>query len=88
MDAPAQLAALLELAEQSGLGIRLASMSSESLEPGGTVVRLKGREILFLDPAAAVREQIAAAATALRGRPELQDKFIPPELRQLIDGAE
>jgi hypothetical protein len=56
--------------------------------PGGALVRLRQREMLLLNPSASTADQIAAVAGALRGRAELADRFLPPELRELIDGAE
>ena len=86
MDPSAKLAALLELAESLGIEVRSAPTAGDSaLHGGGALVRLKGREILFLDPAAAVCDQIAAAAAALRGRSEIEGKFLPPAIRELLD---
>ena len=50
-------------------------------------MRLKGKDILFLDPAASVADRLAAAAAALAGRDELEDRFLPPQIRQLVDEA-
>ncbi len=89
MDEYAQLRALLDLAESLGVEVRRTPSAlpgeAASGHPGGAMVKLRGKEILFLDPDAAVAERIEAAASALRGRPELEDVFLPPEIRQLID---
>jgi hypothetical protein len=86
MDDLSRLGALIDLAEQLGIVIRRAPAAMESSEhPGGAQVRLHGKDMLFLNPAAPVTDQINVAAEALRGRAELADQFIPPELRDLLD---
>ena len=85
MDSYAQLEALLDLAEQAGVTVRQMAGMAESDHPGGALVRLKDVEVLFLDPAAPVADQLAVAARALRGREEMAGRFIPPELRDLIE---
>ena len=92
MDASGQLGELIDLAESLGIAIRRAPGDSDPAatgrSPGGALVRLKGRELLFLDTAAALADQIAVLAGALAGRDELRDRFITPEIRQLIEPAE
>ena len=86
MDPHARLIALSELAESFGIVIRRVPSSGDSAEhPGGALVRLKGTEILFLDPTSAVTDQIDAVAAALRDRKELQEMFLPPEIRELLE---
>lgn len=88
MDVHTHLEALLDLAEEMGIVIRRAPAAGEAAEhPGGALVRLQGREILFLDPTASPSEQVAVAAAALHGRPELDNRFLRPEIRRLIDEA-
>ncbi len=84
MDAQAQLAALLELAYQVGLSIRKAPPAGEFTQRAGSLVRLKGAEILFLDPDASPADQVAVLAKALAGRQQLQETFLPPEIRELL----
>jgi len=88
MDQPTQLGALIDLAEDLGLSIREIMASRGDApggRPGGALVRVKGKEIVFLDRGADLGEQIETLAGALRGRNELKDRFIPPEIRQLIE---
>jgi hypothetical protein len=91
VDEHAQLRRLLDLAESLGIAIRRSpAVGSESAggDPlGGALVRLRGQEILFLDPAASVADRIAVVASALKGRRQLEESFLPPEIRQLIDKA-
>ena len=86
MDSHQQLEALLDLAEQVGMDVRpLAGSGGGGEHPGGALVRIRGKEVLFLDAAATVADQLAVTAAALAGRAELEDRFLPPELRQLIE---
>jgi hypothetical protein len=85
MDELAKLRYLMDLAEDLGVQIRRAPAGGDSEgHPGGALVRLGSREMLFLDPSAALEDQLAAAADALQGRPSLQDRFLPPEIRDLL----
>jgi hypothetical protein len=52
------------------------------------MVKLKGREILFLDPAASPSDQLGVLAASLRGRRQVEDRFLPPEIREIIDTAD
>ncbi len=89
MDVETKLAALIELAESCDITVRMVPTSGDSREhPGGALVRLKDKEILFLDPIAPPAEQIDVLATALRSRSNLQDRFLPPEIRREIDGKD
>ncbi|HAU38446.1 MAG TPA: hypothetical protein DCX07_12125 [Phycisphaerales bacterium] len=82
------LSELVDLAETLGMTVRRApSGDGSSTHPGGAIVKLKGREILFLDPSAPVADQIDVVALALRGRAEIENRFLAPELRAAIDQA-
>jgi len=81
------LAALLDLAQESGLVLRRMPPESEQAERGGSLVRLKGSEVLFLNEFATPEAQIDAVAAALKGRPSLENRFLPPEVRQRIEDS-
>ena len=86
MDAHGQLGRLLELAEELRITVRRVPASGDEADhPGGAFVRLQGREILFLDPTASIPDQIGVVAGALRGRSELENRFLTPEIRQILD---
>lgn len=88
MEPDTQLGVLLDLAESAGIDIRRAPGGGDSTgHPGGALVTLRGREMLFLDPTACVADQINAVAGALAGRAEIKNRFLPPEIRDLIDRA-
>ncbi len=90
MELSSQLRALLELAESLGITIRRAPAADDRpAHPGGALVRLRGQEILFWDPTASPADQINVVAAALRDkRQQLENRFIPPEIRQLIEHAD
>jgi hypothetical protein len=88
MDDLSALNALLDLAEQLGITVRRAPASETGEHPGGALVRLGQREMLFLDPSASTADQLTAVMAALRGRRELDDHFIPPDLRDRLETAE
>ena len=87
----ARLRFLLDLAESLGVDVRrmpAGDRPEDVTRAGGDLVRLRGRDILFLDPRAAVTDRLAAVAAALAGRRELADRFLPPEIRVLLNGAD
>lgn len=86
MDLENQLASLLDLARQLGVVIRHSPPCDEGGRGGGSLVRLKGKEIFFLNGDAPVEEQVQSLGRALAARPEIQAMFLPPEIRELIDG--
>ncbi|MFW6066008.1 MAG: hypothetical protein ACOC9S_04245 [Planctomycetota bacterium] len=88
MDQQGKLSFLLNLARELGIIVRRVPSSSELSDSAGALVRLRGREMLMLNSSAPPAEQIAVVADAVRGRRELEDRFLPPEIRELIDGPE
>lgn len=86
MDKQSQLAFLTDLAESLGIEVRQASRKADLVEnPGGALVRLKGRELLFINPGASLVEQMAVVARALRDRREIAEMYLPPEIRRLLE---
>ena len=86
MNDEAILTTLLELASSVGITVRSMPGGGDMSEHlGGSLVRVKGKEILFLDDAASAKDQIAALAAALRDRGQLQERFLPPEVRMVIE---
>jgi len=83
------LATLLDLVEELGIAVRRVPSAGDSDEhPGGAIVRLKGKEILMLDPTASLADQMSAAVAALRGRKEMEERFLTPEIRALLDAED
>ncbi len=88
MDEQRKLGIILELAESLGIEVRLAPADMDSPEhPGGAVISLRGRDILFLNATASVEDQIRAVAPAVRGKADLDAMFLPPEIREAIEAA-
>ncbi|MGC9454099.1 MAG: hypothetical protein ACP5HU_04475 [Phycisphaerae bacterium] len=86
MDEHGKLSFLLNLARELGIIVRRVPSSAGLSGSGGALVRLRDKEILMLDSSASLTEQIGVAADAMRGRSELEDRFLPPEIRELLDG--
>ena len=63
MDLYQQLESLLELASEVGITLRrLAGPAAGAEYPGGALVRLRGKDVLFLDSTAAIADQLAVTA--------------------------
>ena len=87
MDAEARLQELVECAQCAGLNVRHAPREPDAGgSPGGAVARVRGRTIVFLNPAASHDEQAAVVVEALRGCEELRDRYLPPRLREWMEG--
>jgi hypothetical protein len=84
MDNKGLLAELLDLAEQIGIEVRQVYLGGE----GGSLCRLRGKWVLFVDAGADMADQVASAAAALAGRQELNDRYIKPQVRELLEQAE
>jgi hypothetical protein len=94
MDEHAKLRTLLDIAESLGVrirrapsGIELEATAGGDEHPGGALVRLRDHEMLFLDPTASVADRIAVVGAALAGRAEIEQMYLPPEIRELIERA-
>ncbi len=85
MDGETKLSSLMDIAEELGITVRLTPAGSGSSHPGGAYVRIGEREMLFLDPQAPLSEQVNAAVEALRGRSELRQRYLPPEIREMLE---
>ena len=85
MDDLTKLSKLIDLAEEMGISVRRAPAMGDLSSRGGGYVRLGNKEMLFLDPAAPTGDQVSVAVQSLQRHPELADRFLPPELRTLLD---
>ena len=91
MDQTSQLEKLLDLARDLDITVRFAlagigfSPTGSSNHPGGCLVRLRNTELLFIDPSAALADQIDAAREALEGREELANRYLSPDVRELLE---
>ena len=85
MDDERLLAELLELAASCGLALRWTAAGATPARPGGAHIRLRGQEILMLSPEADAADVAEVVTAALAGRAELQDRFLPPAVREMLD---
>ena len=88
MDQDSKLVILLDLAESIGIEVRLGPARDDAAaSPGGSLVTLRGKDILFLDAHATTAARTAATAAALARRDEIEQMFLAPEIRETIDAA-
>jgi len=83
MDVQQRLDMLLAAAEEVGIEIRRVPLGGE----GGGFCLLRGRQVLFVDTSADTATRYERTVAAMAGRPELQDRYLPPELRDDLDRA-
>lgn len=72
---------MLELAEQVELEVRQEALGGE----GGGLCVLRGKNILFVDTMADPAEQIATTAEALAGLEKMDDVYVLPQIREILD---
>ncbi len=90
MESERMLSNLLDLVESLGIAIRPAPPRAEFSDTdlgAGAAVRIKGRDVVFLNRSAAPAEQIELLASVLSRRRELENRFLPPEIRERIERA-
>lgn len=87
MTPDALLSALLDVAQNLNITVRTMPAGLDGQHGGGSLVKLRGKEIIFLDGSAATTDQVAALAAALKTHPELANCFLPPEVRDEIEKA-
>ena len=78
---------LVELAEQAGISVRPLGVSPTDPLAGSGLCRLRGRLVLVLSAAEPLDARIEAVADALRrhGGALLEERFLPPALRERIE---
>lgn len=81
MDLANRLESVLTLAEEIGLDVRAEPMGGE----GGGLCRLKGKLILFVDTTADVATRYDRTIAAIANLPEINDRYLVPEVRQDIE---
>jgi len=72
---------LVELVSQLGISVRRADLGGA----GGSLVRLRGEDVLFLDTAADPDDQLQRLIPNVAKLPGLEDIYIIPELRALLE---
>jgi hypothetical protein len=81
MDLSTRLESLLTLAEQIGIDVRAEPMGGT----GGGLCRFRGKQILFVDTAADLEIRYEKTLVALAPLPELESRFVLPEIRRDIE---
>ena len=72
---------LAELAAQLGISIRRTDLGGS----GGSLINLRGRQILFIDTLADPADQLERLIADFARLPDLDQIYIIPELRELLD---
>ncbi len=72
---------MLALAEKLGIQLRHASLGGD----GGGLITLRGRRQLFIDLDADPADQLETVARALAADPSIDELFIRPDVRELIE---
>ncbi len=83
MELQTRLDALLRLAEEIGLAVRREPLGGT----GGGLCVLRGRRILFDDTSADLETRYEAMLAALAPLPELETRFVIPEIREELHRA-
>ena len=81
MDSQDLLEHLAELAAQLGISVRRTDLGGS----GGGLVSLRGRQILFIDTLADPQDQLERLIPDFARLPNLDQIYIIPELRELLD---
>ena len=80
MDDQTKLRVLLDLVESLGISVRRGPARGGAWgDQGASLVTLRGKEILFVDN--------GVSAAAMAGRDEIEQIYLPPEIREMIDQA-
>ncbi len=81
MDSQELLENLAELAAQLNISVRRADLGGS----GGSLVSLRGQQILFIDTVADPTDQLERIIPDFARLASLDDIYIVPELRELLD---
>lgn len=72
---------LRDLAQRLGIEIREVFLGGQ----GGGLCRLRDKQVLFIDSAAELVDQVARTAEGLANLPDLQGIFLLPEVREVLE---
>ena len=81
MELNEQLDELLLLAEKLGIEVRKVHLTGD----GGAICTIRGKKVLFVDKNAPLAEQLARTSAAIGSLGELEDQYILPEIRQILE---
>jgi len=83
MDIEDRLDILLNAAAELGIDVRREPLGGQA----GGLCTVRGRRVLFVDVSADLMTRYEKTLEALAGLPGLQDRYIPPEIREDLDRA-
>jgi hypothetical protein len=80
---------LVELAQEVGIDVRVLSRGGGDVSPESAVCRVRGEVWVVLAEADLPAQRVAVLARALREHagPELQGRYLPPALRDLLEAG-
>jgi hypothetical protein len=80
---------LIGLAEEAGIAVRIARAGESELPPRSGLCRVRGRPLLVVSAAEPLDARIEAVAAALRAHGGLlEERFLPPAVRERLEGHE
>ncbi len=83
MDLQTKREAIVELADQLGITVRVAPLGGD----GGGIAIIKGTKVLFIDASADLATQCERSLADLAQIPEIHNIYVRPELREELDRA-
>jgi len=83
VNASAQINAIIEVFERLGIEVRQERLGGS----GGSLCRIRGRPVLFVDSDADAATRLDECAKALSQVPEVDGMYLSPELRERLDRA-
>lgn len=80
---------LVELAREAGIDVRVLSRAGPDVSPESAVVKVRGDVWVVLAEADLPEQRIAVLARALREHAGelLQERYLPPALRDLLEAG-
>jgi hypothetical protein len=83
MDLQHRLDLLISIAQELGWSVRREPLGGE----GGGLCVIKGQRVLFIDTMADLETRYDRTLGALAAQSELEQRYIPPELREDLEKA-
>ena len=76
---------LVELMEKLSIKVVRKNLQDEEFKISGGFCKVRGENLMILDTRVPLKEQVKLLARELAGR-NLEDVFVPPVLREFIEG--
>jgi len=81
MDAATQVEAVVDLLGRLGIEVRKERLGGA----GGSLCEIRGRRVVFIDLEADLATTLDRCLTALAALPEVDELYLPPELRERLE---